>query len=91
MQSITLENNPDLTMSEQVLEGLKKIEKTFKTGPIIGEAREAILELITSNMAMSLMIDVVGISIERKEEMAKTIYGLFKERDKEVLAKRNKK
>lgn len=87
MQEIIIEGD-NLTSDEKDDLFVKRVEKNLGTGPIIGEAYEILRQLSRNLMIRDLLLDAMGVSIENRKAMFKKVNSMLKEKDREILAKR---
>lgn len=89
VHKIIVEHGENMTTEEKLLKMLKDSEKAFDTGPIIGDSRELILNLLNNIYSRDLFLDVMGVSVEKREKIFRQIQEVQDEKDKEILDARN--
>lgn len=90
VEKIILEGQDNLTAEEKDMRMLKVIEKQMGTGPIIGEAREVLLTMSRNILVRDLLLDSLGVTVEKREGIFHTINDMLAERDKKIIADRKK-
>ena len=89
-KKIIVEGSAAMTSIEKDLAMLKGLEQMMGTGPIIGEAREVIIQLSRNIMVRDLLLDSMGMSVETREHIFKVINDGLDARDAKILAERKK-
>lgn len=83
--------NPKGKTSEELYEDmLKQTEQTFNTGPIIGDAREVILSLLSNLYQRELVLEALGLDLGRRYEAFKQASLHIEKMDQMVLEERAK-
>lgn len=81
----------EMTTTERALAMIRAMEKQFHTGPIIGEARELLVQMSHNILARDLLLDVIGIDVDQREKVFKEVMDCAQKRDIEILEKRKQK
>ena len=89
VHKVVVDHDVDTLSNEKCLKMLKEMEKQFNTGPIIGEARELLLNLIHNLYQRDLVLDAMGMSVKKREEIFKEVCKMEEVRDNEIKEKRN--
>lgn len=79
------------TSEEKNLALLHALEKQFKTGPIIGEARELILHLSDNLLVRDLLLSSMGFTDKKREQAFFQISEYLIKKDEEIMAAREAK
>ena len=87
---IDIDKEEELTLPEILNKMLEAQEKHFKTGPIIGEAREVIEHLCLNLFMREALLDMMDVSIESRIGFFEEIREIEKKKTKEILEKRKK-
>lgn len=90
VEKIILNDQSNLTSDEKDMQMLKLMETRLNTGPIIGEARDVLLQLSRNLLVRDLYLDVLGISVDQRQDIFNSINKALAKRDKEILKARGK-
>lgn len=90
VNKIVLRDQGKKTSEERDADMLRAVEKNLGTGPIIGEAREVLLSMSRNIMVRDLLLDAIGVTVERREQFFRDINKMMAEQDKKILAEREK-
>lgn len=86
-EKIIIQQN-NRTSTERDEDMLKALEKHMNTGPIIGEAKEVILQLSRNIMIRDYLLEAMGVPVDTRETMFNQVSKMLDDQDAEILAKR---
>ena len=78
------------TWGERAVELVETMEKLLNTGPIIGEARELCLSMSANILARDIILDGMGMDLDKREKAFIYINEQMEKHDAEILAERKK-
>lgn len=76
------------TSGETHQQMLRQLEKTFNTGPIIGEAEEVINHLMENLYARDMLLDSLGFDENKRLSAFMAIQNVINQNDEEILKAR---
>lgn len=82
------DHGKEMTTDERALAMVAGLEKELNTGPIIGEAREALIQMSHNLLARDLLLDAMGVDVNKREQIFADVMRIARERDAEILKKR---
>lgn len=85
---VLIPSDSNTTSMESHEKMLKSLERTFDTGPIIGESREVIFSLMRNLYIRDLLLDAMNITEEKRLELFLNVEKVIDEKDKEIMLKR---
>ncbi len=88
VERIILSGQDKLTSEEKDFQLLHEIEKQLGTGPIISEAREALLFMSRNLQVRDMLLDAMGLTTELREKYFIEINSMLDLRDQKILAER---
>lgn len=88
LETVICEHQGAQTTDERCESMLKQLEIHFKTGPIIGDARDVLLHLCKNLYARDLLLDVMKCNTVDRQDMFRVIMNECDKRDDEILRKR---
>lgn len=86
--AVLIVSGKDKTLEERNNEMIKLMEDHFKTGPIIGEARELLEYMSTNIYVRDLILDSFGMDEHKRKSYFDSVMKLIEEKDEEILAAR---
>lgn len=90
-ESVVLNSDANMTSRERDLMMIKSLEEKFKTGPIIGDAYEVILQLSRNIQVRDVLLQMMGMPVGERERMFQIVNDAMDARDQTILDERKNK